>query len=109
MDRNFFLAVGLSFAVLVLWTMYTGTQKPPPEPAAVPTDRAPAPAPPSAPPAPPPAAPPSAAPPPPGPPPRPCPLPPGRGPAPPPAGCRGASAGAAHPGEDRSGRCGVHE
>lgn len=33
MDRNFFLAVGLSFAVLVLWTMYTESTAPPPEPA----------------------------------------------------------------------------
>ena len=32
-DRNFFLAVALSFAVLVLWTMYTESQAPPPEPA----------------------------------------------------------------------------
>jgi YidC/Oxa1 family membrane protein insertase len=32
-DRNFFLAVGLSFAVLVLWTMYTESTAPPPEPA----------------------------------------------------------------------------
>jgi YidC/Oxa1 family membrane protein insertase len=48
MDRNFFLAVGLSFAVLVLWTMYTESTAPPPEPApaAVPGEaRAPAPAP----------------------------------------------------------------
>ncbi len=44
MDRNFFLAVGLSFAVLVLWTMYTGSQAPSPEPA-VPAESAPAPAP----------------------------------------------------------------
>ncbi len=28
MDRNFFLAVGLSFAVLVLWTVYTESQAP---------------------------------------------------------------------------------
>jgi YidC/Oxa1 family membrane protein insertase len=33
MDRNFFLAVGLSFAVLVLWTMYTESQAPPEPPA----------------------------------------------------------------------------
>ena len=33
MDRNFFLAVGLSFAVLVLWTMYTESTAPPVEPA----------------------------------------------------------------------------
>jgi YidC/Oxa1 family membrane protein insertase len=54
MDRNFFLAVGLSFAVLVLWTMYTESQAPPPPsppPAAEPapsepgTAAAPAPAP----------------------------------------------------------------
>jgi YidC/Oxa1 family membrane protein insertase len=32
-DRNFFLAVGLSFAVLVLWTMYTERHAPPPAPA----------------------------------------------------------------------------
>jgi YidC/Oxa1 family membrane protein insertase len=32
MDRNFFLAVGLSFAVLVLWTLYTESQSPPAEP-----------------------------------------------------------------------------
>jgi YidC/Oxa1 family membrane protein insertase len=40
MDRNFFLAVGLSFAVLVLWTMYTESQEPAtppaPSPAAAP-------------------------------------------------------------------------
>jgi len=36
MDRNFFLAVGLSFAVLVLWTMYTESTAPPPEPAPAP-------------------------------------------------------------------------
>jgi YidC/Oxa1 family membrane protein insertase len=41
MDRNFFLAVGLSFAVLVLWTMYTGTQAPPSEPPAAPAATAP--------------------------------------------------------------------
>jgi YidC/Oxa1 family membrane protein insertase len=28
-DRNFFLAMGLSFAVLVLWTIYTESQRPP--------------------------------------------------------------------------------
>jgi YidC/Oxa1 family membrane protein insertase len=47
-DRNFFLAVGLSFAVLVLWTMYTESTAPPPEPgpAAVPSEvQPPAPAP----------------------------------------------------------------
>jgi YidC/Oxa1 family membrane protein insertase len=43
MDRNFFLAVGLSFAVLVLWTLYTESQAPPPEPP--PPAAAPAPAP----------------------------------------------------------------
>jgi YidC/Oxa1 family membrane protein insertase len=32
MDRNFFLAMGLSFAVLVLWTMWTESQKPPAPP-----------------------------------------------------------------------------
>lgn len=32
MDRNFFLAMGLSFAVLVLWTMYTESQRPPEPP-----------------------------------------------------------------------------
>jgi YidC/Oxa1 family membrane protein insertase len=45
MDRNFFLAVGLSFAVLVLWTMYTESQAPPaPAPAteSVPEAAAPA-------------------------------------------------------------------
>src|SRR5688572_3125315 len=40
MDRTFFLAVGLSFAVLVLWTMYTESQEPAtppaPSPAAAP-------------------------------------------------------------------------
>jgi YidC/Oxa1 family membrane protein insertase len=41
-DRNFFLAVGLSFAVLVLWTIYTESQAPPPEPP--PPAAAPAPA-----------------------------------------------------------------
>ena len=45
MDRNFFLAVGLSFAVLVLWTMYTESQAPPP--AAPPAPEAAAPAEPS--------------------------------------------------------------
>jgi YidC/Oxa1 family membrane protein insertase len=44
-DRNFFLAVGLSFAVLVLWTMYTESQAPPPEPPAAPAAPVPAPAP----------------------------------------------------------------
>ena len=45
MDRNFFLAVGLSFAVLVLWTMYTEGQGPPPAPApaAAPSETAPGP------------------------------------------------------------------
>lgn len=43
MDRNFFLAVGLSFAVLVLWTMYTESQAPPPAPPAVPSETAAAP------------------------------------------------------------------
>jgi YidC/Oxa1 family membrane protein insertase len=32
MDRNFFLAMGLSFLVLVLWTMYTEAQRPPEPP-----------------------------------------------------------------------------
>ena len=32
MDRNFLLAMGLSFAVLVLWTMYTEGQRPPEPP-----------------------------------------------------------------------------
>jgi YidC/Oxa1 family membrane protein insertase len=41
-DRNFFLAVGLSFAVLVLWTMYTESQAPPAPPAG-PTATEPAP------------------------------------------------------------------
>lgn len=49
MDRNFFLAVALSFAVLVLWTMYTDKHAPPPpapSPAAAPAEGgAPAPAP----------------------------------------------------------------
>lgn len=36
MDRNFFLAIGLSFAVLVLWTLYTEKNKPPPPPPSVP-------------------------------------------------------------------------
>ena len=46
MDRNFFLAVGLSFAVLVLWTMYTESTAPPVEPApAAATSEAEAPAP----------------------------------------------------------------
>jgi YidC/Oxa1 family membrane protein insertase len=35
-DRNFFLAMGLSFAVLVLWTLYSESQKPP-EPAPAPS------------------------------------------------------------------------
>ena len=34
MDRNFFLAMGLSFAVLVLWTLYSESQKPPEPPPA---------------------------------------------------------------------------
>jgi len=45
-DRNFFLAVGLSFGVLVLWTLYTESQAPPPEstpPPAVPSEVARAP------------------------------------------------------------------
>ncbi len=32
MDRNFFLAMGLSFVVLVLWTLYSESQKPPTPP-----------------------------------------------------------------------------
>ena len=36
MDRNFFLAVGLSFGVLVLWTLYTDRVSPPLQPAAAP-------------------------------------------------------------------------
>ena len=36
MDRNFFLAIGLSFAVLVLWTLYTEKNKPPSPPPSVP-------------------------------------------------------------------------
>ncbi len=41
MDRNFFLAVGLSFAVLVLWTVYTESQAPvEPAPVAVPESAA---------------------------------------------------------------------
>jgi YidC/Oxa1 family membrane protein insertase len=53
MDRNFFLAVGLSFAVLVLWTMYTESQAPPAPPS--PSAEAPAPSEPGAAPAPAPA------------------------------------------------------
>jgi YidC/Oxa1 family membrane protein insertase len=45
MDRNFFLAVGLSFAVLVLWTMYTESQEPPAPPAPSPPAAPAAPAP----------------------------------------------------------------
>ena len=36
MDRNFFLAIGLSFAVLVLWTLYTEKNAPPPPPPSAP-------------------------------------------------------------------------
>ncbi|MEN8161210.1 MAG: membrane protein insertase YidC [Myxococcota bacterium] len=51
MDRNFFLAMGLSFVVLVLWTMYSEARRPPepppgeaaPELAAAPEAPAPAP------------------------------------------------------------------
>ena len=43
MDRNFFLAVGLSFAVLVLWTLYTEKNAPHPPPSPV-GEAAPAPA-----------------------------------------------------------------
>jgi YidC/Oxa1 family membrane protein insertase len=32
LDRNFFLAMGLSFLVLVLWTLYSESQKPPAAP-----------------------------------------------------------------------------
>jgi len=32
LDRNFFLAMGLSFVVLVLWTLYSESQKPPTPP-----------------------------------------------------------------------------
>jgi len=41
-DRNFFLAMGLSFAVLVLWTVYSESQKPA-EPPATPVAEAPMP------------------------------------------------------------------
>jgi len=41
-DRNFFLAIGLSFAVLVLWTLYTEKNAPPPPPLGVPEAAAPA-------------------------------------------------------------------
>jgi YidC/Oxa1 family membrane protein insertase len=40
MDRNFFLAMGLSFAVLVLWTMWTESHKPPKPPPGVVTSEA---------------------------------------------------------------------
>lgn len=43
MDRNFFVAMGLSFAVLVLWTLYSESQKPSEAPApAAPAASAPA-------------------------------------------------------------------